>query len=209
MTASQPDPQPRTQTDHTRRIESSALKGLAHPLRMAIYDALAKYGPQTATTLADRLGESSGSTSYHLRQLARHDFIRQVEGGTGGRKKWWERIPGAVTVPSRNESRDSASHAAADFVIREWNRSSARALEDFVIGSTDEDRLSAEWLEAADNTTSYLHLTSDQLSEVAKRFHDTTQTLIDEFRGRNDPGSRPVQIQFNAFPLIDGEATPS
>ncbi|MDN5807138.1 MAG: helix-turn-helix domain-containing protein [Brevibacterium sp.] len=209
MPASQSDPQPRTQTDHTRRIESSALKGLAHPLRMAIYDALAKYGPQTATTLASRLGESSGSTSYHLRQLARHDFIRQVEGSTGGREKWWERIPGAVTVPSRNESRDSAAHAAADFVIREFNRSSARALEDFVIGFTDEGRLSTEWLDAADITTSNVHLTSAQLAEISQRYHDMTQTLIDEFRGRNDPGSRPVQIQFNAFPLIDGEETPS
>ena len=199
------DPQP----EPARRIESSALKGLAHPLRMAIYDALAKYGPQTATTLAGRLGESSGSTSYHLRQLARHDFIRQVESSTGGREKWWERTPGAVTVPSRNESRDSAAHAAADFVIREWNRSSARALEDFVIGSRDEERLSADWLEAADITTSHLHLTSAQLAEISKRYHDMTQTLIDEFRGRTDPGSRPVQIQFNAFPLIDGEETPS
>lgn len=209
MTDPQPDSQPGAHSDHARRIESSALKGLAHPLRMAIYDALAKYGAQTATTLAGRLGESTGSTSYHLRQLARHDFIRQVKSGTGGREKWWEGIPGAVTVPSRNESRDSAAHAAADFVIREWNRSSARALEDFVIGSTDENRLSAEWLEAADITTSHLHLTSEQLAEVAKRYHDTTQSLIDEFRGRNDPGSRPVQIQFNAFPLIDGEETPS
>lgn len=192
-----------------RRIESSALKGLAHPLRMAIYDALAKYGPQTATTLADKLGESSGSTSYHLRQLARHDFIQQVESTTGGREKWWERIPGPVTVPSRNADRDSAAHAAADFVNREFNRSSTRALEDFVIGTTDEKRLSAEWLEAADITTSNLRMTPAQLEQTSKRFHDLIQTFIDEFRDRNDPGSRPVQIQFNAFPLIDGEETTS
>lgn len=195
--------------DSPRRIDSTALKGLAHPLRMAIYDALSKHGPQTATTLAGRLGESTGSTSYHLRQLARHDFIRQVEASTGGRQRWWERIPGPVTVPSRNESRDSAAHAAADFVIREFNRSSARALEDFVIGSTDDELLSAEWLEAADITTSNLRLTSAQLEQVSKRFHEVAQTFIDEFRGRNDPGSRPLQIQFNAFPLIDGEETPS
>lgn len=197
------------QLDSPRRIDSTALKGLAHPLRMAIYDALSKHGPQTATTLAGRLGESTGSTSYHLRQLARHDFIRQVEGSTGGRERWWQRTPGPVTVPSRNESRDSAAHAAADFVIRELNRSSARALEDFVIGSADNELLSAEWLEAADTTTINLRLTSAQLEQVSKRFHDVAQTFIDEFRGRNDPGSRPVQIQFNAFPLIDGEETPS
>ena len=57
-----------THPNGVREISTSALKGLAHPLRMAIYDALSALGPQTATTLAKRLGESSGSTSYHLRQ---------------------------------------------------------------------------------------------------------------------------------------------
>ena len=175
---------------------------------MAIYDAVSKYGQQTATTLATRLGESTGSTSYHLRQLARHNFIREADSGTGGREKWWERTPGSITVPTRNEDRDSAAHAAADFVIREWNRSNVRALEDFVVGSADEDRLSTQWLEAAEITTSNLRLTPAQLAEVSKRFHALIDSL-DELRGRNDPGSRPVQIQFNAFPLIDGEETPS
>src|SRR5699024_8397136 len=81
-----------------REIDASALKGLAHPLRMAIYDALTNHGPQTATSLAQRLGESSGSTSYHLRQLARHRRIREAAGGSGGRPQWRERHPGAVRV---------------------------------------------------------------------------------------------------------------
>ncbi|MCI4012321.1 helix-turn-helix domain-containing protein [Brevibacterium sp. ZH18] len=191
-----------------REIQPADLKGLAHPVRTAIYDALSKYGQQTATTLAQRLGESTGSTSYHLRQLARHNFIREVDGTSGGRQKWWERIPGAVTVPSKDAADPSAT-AAAEFIRREWTRSSARALEDFVSVLSDEDRLSPEWLEAADMTTSNLHLTPEQLEEITARFHAQTQTLIDEYRGRNDPRSRPVQIQFNAFPLIDGEELPS
>lgn len=192
-----------------RDIDASAIKGLAHPLRIAIYDALSKFGPQTATSLAKRLGESTGSTSYHLRQLARHRFIREVERSSGGREKWWERIPGPVSVPRKSGENDASANAAASFVLREWSRSGTRALEDFISAYSEDGRLSDEWIAAVDTSTSNLRLTPAQLEEVTRRFHETTQAFIDEFRGRNDPGSRPVQIQFNAFPLIDGEETSS
>ena len=56
-----------------RVLDADALKGLAHPMRVAIYDLLSTYGPNTATGIAERTGESSGVASYHLRQLAQHD----------------------------------------------------------------------------------------------------------------------------------------
>src|SRR5699024_8121235 len=75
------------QSARGEQIGPEALKGLAHPLRVAIFDELSTFGPQTATRLAQRLGESSGATSYHLRQLARHGFIRVAEGMGSRREK--------------------------------------------------------------------------------------------------------------------------
>src|SRR5688572_10834361 len=75
---------------HDGELDLESLKGLAHPLRVKILDLLSTYGPATATGLAERLGESSGATSYHLRQLARHGFVREVEGRGTGRERWWE-----------------------------------------------------------------------------------------------------------------------
>lgn len=200
--------------DHTeqpppRTLGAEALKGLAHPLRMEIYDVLMKHSPQTSTSLAKRLGESSGSTSYHLRQLARHHFIRQVETTSGGREKWWERTPGAVDVSRSSAQEDPATSASAGFVLREWTRSGTRDLEDFVDALPDDEKMPDEWADASAVHTSNVRVTPAQLSEIRDQFYRTTQSFIDEYRGRNDPGSRPVQVQFNAFPLIDGEETPS
>lgn len=192
-----------------REIDASALKGLAHPLRMAIYDSLTNHGPQTATSLAKRLGESSGATSYHLRQLARHHLIREVAGESGGRQKWWERIPGAVRVPGPERELDPSTRTASHYVNRELVRNMSRAFEDFVDAAYDEKRIPLEWVEASASDTSNLHLTKEQLAEIAAEYEKTTMAFIDKYRGRSDPGSRPVQIQFNAFPLIDGEETPS
>src|SRR6478736_4108151 len=56
------DAEPRKRT--VKRLYPPALKALAHPLRVRILASLRRIGPATATGLADRLGESSGLTSY-------------------------------------------------------------------------------------------------------------------------------------------------
>src|SRR5690625_2587653 len=78
--------------EETHVPATSALRALAHPLRVEIYDLLSQYGPQTSSSLAEKTGESSGSTSYHLRALAKHGLIRDIFGKGTGRERWWERV---------------------------------------------------------------------------------------------------------------------
>jgi DNA-binding transcriptional ArsR family regulator len=66
-----------------------ALRALSHPVRLRILGVLRVEGPATASGLADRLGESSGTTSYHLRQLARHGFVVDDRTRGNGRERWW------------------------------------------------------------------------------------------------------------------------
>ncbi|HZB35626.1 MAG TPA: helix-turn-helix domain-containing protein, partial [Gaiellaceae bacterium] len=51
------------------------LRAFVHPLRNRLLGALRIDGPATASELARRFDESSGATSYHLRQLARYGFV--------------------------------------------------------------------------------------------------------------------------------------
>ena len=90
-----------TNETQVRTLDAGALKALAHPLRVKIFDLLASRGPQTASSLAALVGETSGSTSYHLRALAAHDLIREVEGRGTARERWWERPKGRIDVPER------------------------------------------------------------------------------------------------------------
>jgi DNA-binding transcriptional ArsR family regulator len=66
-----------------------ALRALAHPLRSRLLGQLRLHGPATASQLGRTVGESSGSTSYHLRQLAAYGFVEEVEGHGTGRERWW------------------------------------------------------------------------------------------------------------------------
>jgi DNA-binding transcriptional ArsR family regulator len=73
-------------------LTPTALRGLVHPIRLRLLDLLQADGPATATGLAERIGQSSGVTSYHLRVLAEHGFIvEDTERGTG-RDRWWRAV---------------------------------------------------------------------------------------------------------------------
>ncbi|HEY2353799.1 MAG TPA: helix-turn-helix domain-containing protein [Gaiellaceae bacterium] len=80
-------------------MTAAQLRGLAHPLRLELLQLLLAEGPATATQLARRLGESSGSTSYHLRALHRAGMVEEAEQ-RNGRERWWQRTQGHIAVPN-------------------------------------------------------------------------------------------------------------
>ena len=70
-----------------RLSDPRALRGYAHPTRMALVALLRRDGPQTATQAARAIGESVASCSFHLRQLAKYGLVEEA-GGRGREKPW-------------------------------------------------------------------------------------------------------------------------
>ena len=83
-------PGPETPTERTPATPApvelsdlAALKALAQPRRQRMLQHLTLHGPATSATLARALGLNTGSTSYHLRELARYGFVEEMEAGAG------------------------------------------------------------------------------------------------------------------------------
>src|ERR1700761_9081023 len=72
----------------TELTDPRALRAYAHPVRMKLVGLLRTEGPLTATRAGELLGESSGTTSFHLRQLAKYGLVEEAGGGTGREKPW-------------------------------------------------------------------------------------------------------------------------
>lgn len=189
-----------------RILDTEALKGLAHPLRIAIFEALSTYGPATASGLGVRLDESSGATSYHLRQLAKHGFVREVEGRGTGRERWWERVPGGVTVSEMEFEERSAGREASRRVSNAFERMRADQLRAF--NDRGLETFGPEWLLPAQLSTANLRLTADEFADLTERLDAAFGEITDQFRNRRTPGSRPVQVHLNSFPIVDGDVTP-
>jgi DNA-binding transcriptional ArsR family regulator len=190
--------------DHV--LPSESLKSLAHPLRVRIYDELSSYGPFTASMLAERLGESSGATSYHLRQLARAGLVREDAARGKGRERWWERSPGSIAIPdARKLPPGSAERLAVRLVEDEWYRSREQNFREFL--AEGEEVFGPEWLDIATSDTINLRLTPDQLHGLVTDIDVVLQKYIQAHKRTPSPGSRPVQVQVNAFPLVRGVPT--
>lgn len=191
-------------TDDTRRdapTDLTALKGLAHPLRVQLLDALAAYGPATASVLAERFGESSGATSYHLRQLEKHGFVREDATRGVGRERWWERVPQPINVELQRDA-DPAERAASEVILAEWQRSRERRVREFIAHGSDD--LSPEWMAAATVSTTNLALTREQSAALVDELSTVLDGYRERYRDQRAEGARPVQVHVDVFPLIDG-----
>jgi DNA-binding transcriptional ArsR family regulator len=172
-------------------------------LRVRILDELSKFGPLTASGLAERLGESSGSTSYHLRQLAKHDFVLEVAGKGSARERWWRRAPVGLSLDPTELGDTPGGREAYDLVNREFRRNQEHALDDFMAHGTD--LLPEAWMKVSTISTSNLRMTAPELEAFARRVYEALDEAVIAFRDREvPPGARPVQVQFNAFPIIGG-----
>ncbi|MGX5694931.1 ArsR/SmtB family transcription factor [Agromyces soli] len=190
--------------DHV--LSATALKALAHPLRVRIYDELSAHGPLTASGLGERLDESSGAMSYHLRQLERAGLVRENTARGKGRERWWERVPGSVAIPdTRTLAPGSAERLAAKLVEDEWMRAREQNYREFI--ADGEAVFGPEWLDIATADTINLRLTPEQLAELVAEIDAVFLKFGARYKLTPSPGSRPVQIHLNAFPLVRGEAT--
>jgi len=196
------------------QIGPEALKAYAHPLRMAILRYLHDHGTATATTLAQHLGESTGQTSYHLRQLAKHGLVEDVPERGTGRERWWRSRSANVGLATMLTD-ESTAHAA-NVLLSEMLRERTEALGRWLATlSSFEDpaRLAEDPIaRSALHSQSTLLLTGDELEELSELLADTITEFADRHRGRFDDGAPEGAVRVRAyvdvFPLADDEPSP-
>lgn len=183
----------------SRSLDAGALKALAHPLRVRIFDLLSERGPQTASTLAGLVGESSGSMSYHLRALAAHDLIREVDGRGTARERWWERPQGRIDLPGPDDSMTPANRAAAQIVTSEFFRLRHESLMAYL--NRSEAAVPEEWRDAGIVMTSHVDVTAAQMAEIRAELHGVIDRVIERYRGQTGPDVRRVALHAELFDL--------
>ncbi|WP_341958012.1 helix-turn-helix domain-containing protein [Microbacterium sp. LWH13-1.2] len=185
--------------EQLRRLDSGALKALAHPLRVRIFDLLSAHGPQTASSLASMLGETSGSTSYHLRTLSAHDLIHEVEGRGTARERWWELPEGRIDIPGPSQSMSPANRAAAQIVSSEFFRLRHETLMSYV--NRPDTEVPEGWKDAGLIATTLLEMTPSQMEDLKDELTGVIEGAVGRYRGQTGPDVRRVSMRTELFDL--------
>lgn len=162
---------------NVRVLDARALRGLAHPLRIRLLGALRLGGPATASQLAETLGESSGSTSYHLRQLAAHGFVEDAPEHGKGRERWWRAShEGTAFDEELLFGDDPAARGAADIFLNEIKKIHTQELTAWL---GEAHHWPSRWRGATDLSDFTLRLNPEQSRELIARMHEVVNSYRD------------------------------
>ncbi|AGP57478.1 ArsR family transcriptional regulator [Streptomyces rapamycinicus NRRL 5491] len=186
-------------SDEVRVLDPRTLRGLAHPLRMRLLGALREYGPATASQLADRLGESSGATSYHLRQLATYGFVEDDPGRGKGRERWWKATHRGTRWNADKflAHPDPAVRGAVNTVLHEVATQHTEQMSTW-LGTLHE--WSEKWVSASDMSDFHLRLTPELAREMRDKVHELIESYREKEVDRETEGSAPYRVHLHAFP---------
>lgn len=182
------------------QLDPRNLKGLAHPLRLRLLGLLREEGPATASGLAARLGESSGITSYHLRQLEQFGFIvEDPERGTA-RDRWWRAAHASTRFDESTLSRDPEARLLGAEFLRSVAGACAERSRQWIDALPG---VPAPWAQAGDLSDWGLRLTPEQAQQLGAEL----QAVIERYP-RHDPeapfaeGTAFVSVQLQILPRV-------
>lgn len=171
------------------------LRALAHPVRLALLDALRQENELTATSAARLVGESPSNCSFHLRVLAEHGLVEEADRGRG-RERPWRRARHGVELDSPDLSPETRAEAA-DLMqliaerdhaqLQEWLRSSAG--------------YSGALQNAAGHISVTTRLTPTELATLGLELKSLIRRLVDRRDESTQPDALPVRLIVHAFPL--------
>ncbi|MDT7537764.1 MAG: hypothetical protein QOI82_1349 [Actinomycetota bacterium] len=174
-------------------LDAKSLKALAHPIRVQLLGLLRQDGPSTATALGARLGESSGTTSYHLRQLAEVNLVTEDESRGNARDRWWRAAQDSTELRDADWTDDPevkpALSAYMSAVLTSYMRRAQAYLD-------ETDTWPKKWSRVSDMSDYQLSLTATELRRLTEQVHE----LLRSYQRDPRKGDSPVVFQFQAFP---------
>lgn len=159
-----------------------AMRAMAHPVRLALMEALNHHGPLTATEAAEHVGESPSNCSFHLRQLAKYGFVEEAEGGAGRRRPWRVVNVGMRFSDVQEDAEAAMAAGALARVVQERWLARAR------VGLEQRQYLPGEWRAVTGSDQMTLYVTPEEMQAI----NDQLLELLLRYRERiADPSKRP------------------
>jgi DNA-binding transcriptional ArsR family regulator len=160
----------------TQRIVSDArtMRALAHPVRLALLEAIGREGELTATHAAEMLDESPGNMSWHLQTLAKYGYVEEAGGGKGRSRPW--RLA-SVSNRFQTTAEDPEADAAGEALESTFADQAFSRLRTWIGRRASYPR---KWRNAAFTADTITYLTAEEMSTLG----DEIAELFGRYRDR-------------------------
>jgi DNA-binding transcriptional ArsR family regulator len=183
----------------TQRIVSDAraMRALAHPVRLALLEAIGREGELTASRAAEMLDESPGNMSWHLQTLAKYGYVEEAGGGKGRSRPW--RIA-SVSNRFQTTAEDPEADAAGEALESTFADQAYSRLRTWFGRRASYPR---QWRDAAFTADSISYLTAEEMStlgdEIAELFGRYRNRVLDKELRPAD--AEPVKLVAFGHPI--------
>jgi hypothetical protein len=151
------------------------------------------------------VGENSGSTSYHLRQLAQHGLIEEAADVGTGRDRFWRAVPGGWTLAGFEMLQSEDTAADARLLLDEVLRAKVERVQRW---HREGPRWGRAWVDASLEMQGRLRLTRTQLAELT----DELMAVVDRYReaqvGDDEADAALISVQVDAYPTEEPPPDP-
>jgi DNA-binding transcriptional ArsR family regulator len=172
------------------------MRALAHPVRVALLEAVRRDGEITATRAAELFDESPGNMSWHLQTLAKYGFIEETGGGRGRSRPWRvtsgpQILETAMTDPDTVTATEALERTYLQRIyeqVREWW---SRRMT-----------YPVKWRRAAFEVDRVRYLTAEELAAVMDEILAVYTRYDDrEDKDKRPAGALPVRLYSHGHPL--------
>jgi DNA-binding transcriptional ArsR family regulator len=188
-------------SDELQITDPRALHSLAHPVRMAIIDALREHEVATATDCADVVGESVQSCAYHLRTLAKLGLVEEVPGADGRERPWRLRVSG-FSVP-KQQAASAQFRAAWDALRGQIVERDVDLLRRFL---ENQESFTPEQHAASTVRNMTLYGTPDELQQLADEISSLLARYARQRKAERPHGAQRVHAVFWLVPRQGADA---
>jgi DNA-binding transcriptional ArsR family regulator len=166
-------------------------KALSNPVRRDILTYLGQHGEANSTSVAKALGESTGTTSYHLRKLADLNLIAEIKERSAGRERWWKSLLKDIYTPPGLEMTPDEREAAVKLGALKMSHDLSLVVKAYAGYDTSEG-----WNQIYRGG---LHMTKEQVRSFVAEYQDLLWKYVSE-PGEHPEGSRPVAVRLIVVP---------
>ncbi len=180
--------------------DARAMRALAHPMRLALLEALMHAGTLTATQASELLGESPANCAFHLRTLARYGYVVEAGGGKG-RERPWRRSHDVLQITTDQE--DPVAAMAAEEVGQFWVDIVLERARSLLSRSNS---WPAEWKHnpLLGESQHITYVTPEEASELGTAINQLYRRYYDrvDHPERRPAGAMPIEMLALSYPLL-------